>query len=180
MKVEETKLKGCFLLQPQVFKDDRGYFVESYNKSVFNEKTGVHTDFVQDNQSSGSYGTIRGLHSQTGEHAQAKLVRVLEGEVLDIAVDFRPESPTYLQHVAVVLSAENMKQLFVPKGFLHGFAVLSEKSTFFYKCDNLYNKQSEFGLIYNDSQFEIDWKIPEDQRILSVKDLEAPTYQRLQ
>ncbi|MFT6746185.1 MAG: dTDP-4-dehydrorhamnose 3,5-epimerase [Glaciecola sp.] len=179
MEVQETKLKGCFILEPKVFKDNRGYFVESFNKSVFKEKTGVDTDFVQDNQSSGSYGTIRGLHSQTGEHAQAKLVRVLEGEVLDIAVDIRPESPTYLQHVAVILSADNMKQLFIPKGFLHGFAVLSEKSTFFYKCDNLYNKESELGVVYNDQQFDIDWIIPEDQRVLSEKDLQAPTYQSL-
>jgi len=176
MQVEETKLKGCFILQPKVFRDNRGYFVESFNKHVFAEKTGVHTDFVQDNQSSSSYGTIRGLHTQTGDYAQAKLVRVLEGEVLDIAVDIRPDSETYLQHVAVVLSADNMKQLFVPRGFLHGFAVLSEKTTFFYKCDNVYNQASEAGVVYNDPQFEIDWMIPEDERVLSEKDLLAPTY----
>lgn len=177
MEVAETKLKGCFILQPKVFKDSRGYFVESFNKTVFKEKTGVDIDFVQDNQSSSSYGTIRGLHLQTGKHAQAKLVRVLEGEVLDIAVDVRPDSPTYLQHVAVVLSAENMKQLFIPRGFLHGFAALSETATFFYKCDNLYNKESELGTAYNDPQFNIDWMIPEDQRVLSEKDLIARVYQ---
>ena len=176
MKVEETKLAGCFILTPNVFEDSRGYFMESFNYESFRKATGVETQFVQDNESFSAYGTIRGLHAQTGAFAQAKLVRVLKGEVLDVIVDIRPESSTYMEHFSVVLSAENKKQLFIPKGFLHGFAVLSENATFFYKCDNFYNKASEIGIAYNDPQFNIDWKIPQDQRVLSEKDVNAPTF----
>lgn len=176
MEVIKTKLEGCFIIKPTVFEDDRGYFMETFNKEEFAVKTGIHTDFVQDNQSFSTYGVIRGLHAQTGAHAQAKLVRVLEGEILDVAVDIRAESSTYLQHIAVHLSAENKTQFFLPRGFLHGFAVLSKTATFFYKCDNYYHKASEIGALYNDPQFNIDWKIPKADRILSEKDLNLPLF----
>jgi dTDP-4-dehydrorhamnose 3,5-epimerase len=176
MEVIKTKLEGCFIIKPTVFEDERGYFMETFNKEKFAAKTGIHTDFVQDNQSFSTYGVIRGLHAQTGEHSQAKLVRVLEGEVLDIAVDIRPNSKTYLHHIAVHLSAVNKTQFFVPRGFLHGFAVLSKTATFFYKCDNYYDKASEIGALYNDPQFNIDWKIQEEDRILSEKDLNLPIF----
>lgn len=174
MNVIETALKGCFILEPRIFEDDRGYFFESFNAKTFNEKTGQSADFVQDNQSFSSYGVIRGLHAQAGEHAQAKLVRVLSGEVLDVAVDARKGSGTFGQHVAVRLSAENKKQLYIPRGFLHGFAVLSATAEFFYKCDNFYNKTSEQGIIYDDPELDIDWGIPLDEHIVSEKDLVLP------
>lgn len=177
MELIKTKLEGCFIIKPTVFKDDRGYFMETFNKEKFSAKTGIHTDFVQDNQSFSTYGVIRGLHAQTGEHAQAKLVRVLEGEVLDVVVDIRPDSKTFLEHIAVHLSAANKTQFFVPRGFLHGFAVLSKTATFFYKYDNYYDKASEIGALYNDPQFNIDWKIPEEDRNLSEKDLNLPVFQ---
>lgn len=175
MIVEETKLKGCFKIQPQVFRDSRGYFFESFNQGKFEELTGQSGAFVQDNQSASSYGVIRGLHFQKGEAAQAKLVRVIEGTVLDVAVDIREESPTYGQWVAVELSAENNLQLYVPRGFAHGFSVLSETAVFVYKCDNVYNKSAEGGIIYNDPTLNIDWGIPESERSLSEKDLLLPT-----
>ncbi|MGJ3234515.1 dTDP-4-dehydrorhamnose 3,5-epimerase [Marivirga sp.] len=171
MKVEETKLKDCFILEPTVFADERGYFYESFNKITFKEKTGLDIDFVQDNQSSSKYGTLRGLHFQKGEHAQAKLVRVLKGEVLDVAVDLRPESDTYGEHISVKLNAENKKQFFVPRGFAHGFVVLSEEADFFYKCDNYYNKEAEGGIIYYDKDLNIDWIIDKKDLIVSEKDL---------
>ena len=170
MKFTETKLKGCFILEPTVFGDHRGYFYESFNKQVFESAVGHEVNFVQDNQSSSSYGTLRGLHYQKGEHAQAKLVRVLSGEVLDVAVDLREGSETYLQHIAVRLSAENKKQLFVPRGFAHGFVVLSETAEFFYKCDNFYNKDSEGGIRYDDQKLNIDWILKDNEVILSEKD----------
>ena len=170
MKFTETKLKGCFILEPTVFGDHRGYFYESFNKQVFDGAIGQEVNFVQDNQSSSSYGTLRGLHYQKGEYAQAKLVRVLSGEVLDVAVDLREGSETYLGHVAVRLSAENRKQLFVPRGFAHGFVVLSETAEFFYKCDNFYNKESEGGIIYNDPDLNINWLVDKSEIILSEKD----------
>lgn len=179
MKVTQTKLKDCYVLEPSIFEDKRGYFLESFNEKTFNEKTGLNIDFVQDNQSFSTFGVIRGLHSQSGVHAQAKLVRVLKGEVLDVAVDARPWSPTYGQHVAIKLSAENRLQLFVPRGFLHGFSVLSETAELFYKCDNYYNKESEQGIIYNDPLLNIDWKTPEGQEKLSEKDLALPTFDSL-
>ncbi|MGG5905220.1 dTDP-4-dehydrorhamnose 3,5-epimerase [Sphingobacterium daejeonense] len=178
MKATETKLKGCFIIEPSVFGDSRGYFFESYNQLKFKELTGVDPLFLQDNQSSSSYGVLRGLHQQTGEFAQAKLVRVLEGKVLDVAVDVREGSETYGQYVAVELSAENKLQLFIPRGFLHGFAVLSEKATFFYKCDNLYNKESEDGVNPLDETLAIDWKIPVDKIILSDKDKVARAFDK--
>ncbi len=176
MKVTETKLKGCFLLEPIKFGDHRGYFYESFNERHFYELTGIPIHFVQDNQSYSVKGVIRGLHAQEGEFAQAKLVRVLQGEVLDVAVDARPDSETFGQHVAVRLSAENELQLFVPRGFLHGFVVLSETATFFYKCDNFYHKDAEKGVIYSDQQLAIDWILPDHELIIAEKDALMPTF----
>jgi len=177
MNAIETKLKGCFILEPTVFEDERGYFFESYNENKMEQILGYKPTFVQDNQSKSSYGVVRGLHMQAGEHSQAKLVRVVEGAVIDVAVDVRPNSPTFGQAVAVELSAENKKQLFIPRGFLHGFSVISETATFFYKCDNGYNKASENGVNPLDETLAIDWKIPADQMILSEKDQEAQTFE---
>lgn len=174
MKVTETKLSGCFVLEPPVFRDDRGYFFESFNSDNFNKAIGQKIIFVQDNQSYSSKGVIRAIHYQIGEYAQAKLVRVLSGKVLDVAVDLRQDSPTFGQHVAVELSAENKKQLFIPRGFGHGFSVLSETAEFFYKCDNFYNKDSEGGIIYNDSGLNIDWQLPIEDIKVSQKDMELP------
>ena len=170
MNFIETKLKGCFLLEPKIILDERGYFMESFNENTFQKGIGQPVHFVQDNQSYSTRGVLRGLHYQTCEHAQAKLVRVLQGEVLDVAVDIRPESDTYGQHVAVLLSAENQKQLFIPRGFAHGFVVLSETATFFYKCDNFYNKESEGGIIFNDPSLQIDWQLSESELLISEKD----------
>ena len=174
MTFTETKLKGCFILEPKIFKDERGYFMESFNERTFQEGIGQKVTFVQDNQSFSTKGVLRGLHYQCGEHAQAKLVRVLQGEVLDVAVDLRPESPTYGQYETVLLSAENQTQFFVPRGFAHGFLVLSETATFFYKCDNFYNKESEGGLIFNDETVNINWNFPANELIISEKDQVLP------
>lgn len=174
MKVTETRLKGCFVVEPAVFEDDRGYFFESFNSNKFNESIGGNTNFVQDNQSHSYRGVIRAIHYQRGEYAQAKLVRVLRGRVLDVAVDLRQDSPTFGQHIAIELSAENKKQIFIPRGFGHGFSVLSETAEFFYKCDNYYNKSSEGGIIYNDPGLGIDWQLPIDEIKVSDKDLELP------
>ena len=175
MTVTETKLKGCFILEPRVFEDERGYFVESFNQKKFETVLGNSIIFVQDNQSYSRKGVIRALHYQTGVHAQAKLVRVLQGTVLDIAVDLREGSPTFGEHVALELSHENKKQLFIPRGFAHGFVVLTDSAEFFYKCDNYYNGPSEGGIIFNDSTLAIDWKLPETDLILSEKDRILPT-----
>lgn len=172
MKVTETELKGCFVIEPAVFKDDRGYFFESFNAKRFNEIIGKKVAFVQDNQSYSSYGVIRAIHYQLGDFAQAKLVRVLSGRVKDVAVDLRKGSPTFGQHFSIELSAENKKQLFIPRGFGHGFSVLSESAEFFYKCDNFYNKASERGIIYNDLSLNIDWQIPLNEIKVSEKDLD--------
>lgn len=171
MEIQETGLKDCVIIKPNVLEDTRGYFFESFNQKKFEDKTGLSGKFVQDNQSFSTYGVIRGLHAQTGQHAQAKLVRVLEGEVLDVAVDIRPGSPTFGQHFSIKLSAENKLQFYVPRGFLHGFSVLSDTAVFFYKCDNFYNKESELGVMYNDKTLNIDWKIPTGQECISDKDL---------
>lgn len=170
MQVTSTLIEGCFIIENKIFGDDRGYFLESFNAQTFKNLTGIETVFVQDNQSYSSYGVLRGLHFQTGEHAQAKLVRVLQGKVLDIAVDIRKGSPTFGQHVAIELSDDNKQQLYVPRGLAHGFVVLSETATFFYKCDNLYNKASESGIMFNDAELNIDWQVPEAAMILSEKD----------
>jgi dTDP-4-dehydrorhamnose 3,5-epimerase len=175
MTFTETKLKGCFVLEPTIFADDRGYFLESFNVQRFN--TGIHetVSFVQDNQSFSNYGTIRAIHYQIGEYAQAKLVRVLSGKVLDVAVDLRKNSPTFGQYVAIELSDENKKQLFIPRGFGHGFSVLSDTAEFFYKCDNYYNKDAEGGIIYKDQTLNIDWKVQSENIKVSDKDLILPS-----
>ena len=170
-----TKLEGCFVIEPKILQDERGYFVETYNKNVIDKGIGQDIDFVQDNQSFSSKGVLRGLHYQTAGHAQAKLVRVLQGEVLDVAVDIRPNSKTFGQHEAIILSAENHKQFFVPRGFAHGFLVLSDTATFFYKCDNFYNKESEGGIIYNDKTINIDWQFSSVDLVVSEKDQVLPT-----
>jgi dTDP-4-dehydrorhamnose 3,5-epimerase len=170
-----TKLEGCFIIEPKVILDERGYFMESFNEKTFQEGVEQKVHFVQDNQSVSKKGVLRGLHYQTGEHAQAKLVRVLEGEVLDVAVDIRPNSKTYRQYEAVLLSDKNQLQFFVPRGFAHGFLVLSNTATFFYKCDNFYNKESEGGIIFNDKSINIDWKFPLNDLIISEKDKIQPS-----
>ncbi|APA64322.1 dTDP-4-dehydrorhamnose 3,5-epimerase [Maribacter sp. 1_2014MBL_MicDiv] len=175
MNFIETKLKGCFIIEPSLFADDRGYFFESFNEERFNKGIGTNVDFVQDNQSFSQKGVIRAIHYQLGANAQAKLVRVLRGTVIDVAVDLRKDSLTYGQHVAIELSAENKKQLFIPRGFGHGFSVISETAEFFYKCDNYYNKESEGGIIFNDSTLGIDWKVDSDDIKVSEKDLILPT-----
>ncbi len=174
MKVSKTAIEGVLIIEPQVFEDARGYFFESWNKAKLKE-LGIDYDFIQDNQSKSCYGTIRGIHFQKGEFAQAKLVRVLEGTVLDVAVDLRPDSPTFGQHIAVELSAQNNKQLLIPRGFGHGFSVLTASAVFAYKCDNVYRKEAEGGLLYNDPVLGIDWKIDPDKAILSEKDKNNPT-----
>ena len=174
MKVTETNLSGCIVFEPIIFNDERGYFFESYNTRLFNEAVGKEIKFIQDNQSFSKRGVLRGLHFQKGEFSQAKLVRVIQGEVLDVAVDIRQDSPTFGRHFSIVLSSENKKQLFIPRGFAHGFAVLSEEAQFFYKCDNYYNKTSEGGIAYNDPDLHIDWKLSKDELVLSEKDLELP------
>lgn len=171
----ETKLKGCFIIEPKIIHDERGYFMESFNERTFQNGIGQAVHFVQDNQSFSTKGVLRGLHYQCGEHAQAKLVRVLQGEVLDVAVDIRPGSETYGQYQSVLLSAEKQNQFFVPRGFAHGFLVLSETATFFYKCDNFYNKESEGGIIFNDSTINIDWQLALNNLIISEKDRILPT-----
>jgi dTDP-4-dehydrorhamnose 3,5-epimerase len=176
MIYNETKLNGCFVLEPKIFKDNRGYFFESFNSNNFNTGVGAEVKFVQDNQSFSTYGVLRGLHYQSGNEAQAKLVRVLKGKVLDVVVDLRDDSSTYGEHVAVELSGDNKKQLFVPRGFAHGFVVLSQEVEFFYKCDNYYNKTSERGIIYDDVHLAIDWKIDKNDIIISEKDMELPFF----
>ena len=170
MEFIHTEIKDCVIIKPTVFEDNRGYFFESFNEQKFNQLAGLNIHFVQDNQAKSNRGILRGLHFQKGEHAQAKLVRVLQGKVIDVAVDLRKDSPTYLQHVAVELSAENNLQLFVPRGFAHGYSVLEDNTIFFYKCDNFYNKESEGGLFYADPKLNINWQLNEDEIILSEKD----------
>lgn len=170
-----TKIKDVVIFEPRIFTDDRGYFFETYNEKLFNDN-GIAAKFVQDNQSKSSYGVIRGLHFQKGEHAQAKLVRVLQGSVLDVAVDLRAGSETYGKYVAVELSDVNNLQLFIPRGFAHGFSVLSRTAVFAYKCDNLYCKESEGGIDCSDPDLGIDWQIPAEDRVLSEKDKLHPLF----
>ena len=176
MNFVATNLEGCFVLEPKIIKDDRGYFMESYNESTFQKVLGIKIHFVQDNQSFSSKGVLRGLHYQVGEHSQSKLVRVLTGEILDVAVDIRSDSKTYGNYFSVVLSAENQKQLFIPAGFAHGFVVLSETATLFYKCDNFYHKESEGGIIFNDPELNIDWGEESKDWIISEKDKNLPLF----
>ena len=178
MKVIKTKLEGVVIIEPQVFFDDRGYFFESFSQQRFKEQVAPIT-FVQDNESKSSYGVLRGLHFQKPPFAQSKLVRVVKGKVLDVAVDLRKGSPTFGQYESVVLSEENKRQFFIPQGFAHGFAVLSEEAIFQYKCDNYYAPQSEGSVRWNDPTIAIDWQLPEKDIILSAKDEKAPLLSQL-
>lgn len=179
MKIIENPFEGVYLIEPKVIRDERGYFYESFNENTFRELTGTSVHFVQDNQSFSSFGVIRGLHAQAGVHSQAKLVRVLSGEVLDVIVDGREGSSSYGKSYSVRLSGSNMLQLFIPKGFFHGFAVLSDTAEFFYKCDNFYQRDSEIGVYYGDPDLEINWVIPNEKRILTEKDLSLPLFKTL-
>jgi dTDP-4-dehydrorhamnose 3,5-epimerase len=170
MKLIQTPLADCFVLEPTLHKDERGYFFESFNKRVFHALTGFDIEFVQDNQALSQYGTVRGLHFQMGIDAQAKLVRVLQGRVLDVVVDIRPDSATYMQHFSIELSTENNLQLFVPRGFAHGYSVLENNTIFHYKCDNYYNKSAEGGMNVLDKTLQIDWRIAESEMLISEKD----------
>ena len=174
MEVIKTKLDGVLILEPRIFTDARGYFFESYNKRAFDEAVGRKVDFVQDNESASTYGVMRGLHFQRPPHAQAKLVRCVKGRVLDVAVDIRKVSPTYGCHVAVELSEDNHRQFFIPRGFAHGFAVLSEEAVFQYKCDNYYAPEADGGIAITDAELGIDWQIPVAEAILSEKDTRHP------
>ncbi len=174
MNLIKTKIEDLFILEPRVFADDRGYFFESYNKKTLDDLIGKEYNFVQDNESKSSYGVVRGLHYQLAPYSQAKLVRVLQGNVYDVAVDLRKDSPTFGEWVGVELSAENKKQFLIPKGFAHGFSVMSKTAIFTYKCDEYYYPEAESGIIYNDPTLDIDWKIPEEEIILSEKDKLLP------
>ncbi|WP_018610957.1 dTDP-4-dehydrorhamnose 3,5-epimerase [Segetibacter koreensis] len=174
MRAEKTPLKDCFLIHDSIHYDERGHFFESFNAQKFYRETGANTPFVQDNQSHSVRGVLRGIHFQKGEFAQAKLVRVLKGEVLDVAVDLRRSSPTFGQHYAVVLSETSHTQLYIPRGFGHGFLVLSDVVDFFYKCDNFYNKEAEGGIIYNDPEININWLMQPNDLIISSKDISLP------
>lgn len=179
MNFTETGLKGCFVIEPQVWEDTRGYFFESYHQDKFQEHTGRKLVFVQDNESKSKYGVVRGLHMQRGRFAQAKLVRALHGNILDVAVDVRKDSPTYGQYISVELSSENKKQLFIPEGFLHGFSVLSDEAVVFYKCNAFYDKDSEDGVHPLDVELKIDWQLPEEKMLLSEKDQSAKSFSEL-
>ncbi len=171
-----TPIKDLWIFEPKVFEDSRGYFFESFHQHNFENATGLQAKFVQDNQSKSDYGVLRGLHFQKNEFAQAKLVRVLSGAVLDVVVDIRLNSPTFGQHFGIELSAENHKQLFVPRGFAHGFVVLSETAEFFYKCDNYYAPTHESGIIFNDIDLKIDWQVPQNKILVSDKDIKLQTW----
>jgi dTDP-4-dehydrorhamnose 3,5-epimerase len=170
MRIEQTPLQDCFIIHEKVHGDARGYFIETFNQRDFKAASGLDIEFVQDNQSKSSKGVLRGLHMQRGSSAQAKLVRVLAGSVLDVAVDLRKGSPSFGQHFSIELTAENYKQFFVPAGFAHGFVVLSESATFFYKVDKFYEPGNEVGIMYNDADLNIDWKLADNELILSDKD----------
>lgn len=173
MPFTKTEIPDLLVFEPAVYGDDRGYFFESYNKQNF-LKEGVQLDFVQDNQARSVYGVVRGMHFQLAPHAQTKLIRALEGTILDVVVDLRKDSPAYGSVFSIELSAQNKKQLLVPKGFAHGYSVLSETAEVFYKCDDFYHKELEGGLAFNDPALQIDWKIPADKMILSAKDTQHP------
>ena len=173
MEVIKTNIEGVVIIEPRIFKDDRGYFFESFSQREFEEKV-CKTTFVQDNESKSSYGVLRGLHFQKPPFAQSKLVRVIKGAVLDVAVDIRKDSPTFGQYVSVELTGENHRQFFIPRGFAHGFSVLSEEVIFQYKCDNFYSPQSEGAIAWNDPDLNIDWRIPAEKVVLSEKDSKHP------
>lgn len=176
MPFTTCEIPGLVIVEPAVFEDSRGYFFEGYNQNLF-QQAGITAHFVQDNQSKSSYGVLRGLHYQLNPHAQAKLVRVLEGSILDVAVDIRKSSPTYGQHFALELSAENKKQLYIPEGFAHGFSVLTSTAVVLYKCNTFYNKQSEGGIRFDDPNLSIDWKIDAGKTIISEKDQQLPYFE---
>ena len=176
MKLIETPLKDCYIIEPTLFEDERGYFYEKFNEKKFEDLTGLNGHFVQDNISKSYYGVLRGVHLQKREHAQAKLVSCLEGKVFDVAVDLRQDSPTFGKWFGIELTPENKLQLYVPRGFGHGFSVLSETAVFAYKCDNFYHKESEGSVIWNDPDLNIDWKLPLEDVILSEKDKILPTF----
>ena len=177
MLVEETYLKGCFVITPKVFEDDRGFFLESFNAQLFEANTGVKVNFVKDNLSKSSKGVLRGLHFQKDAFAQAKLVQVIKGKVLDVCVDLRKDSDTFGQHFSILLDDLNKKQLYVPRGFAHGFLVLEDETIFSYKCDNYYNKAAESGILYNDEKLNIDWGLMKDAFIISEKDKCLSTFE---
>ena len=176
MKIKETPLKDCYIIEPTLFEDERGYFYEKFNEKKFEDLTGLNGHFVQDNISKSSYGVLRGVHLQKGEHAQAKLVSCLEGKVWDVAVDLRKDSPTFGKWFGVELTPENKLQLYVPRGFGHGFSVLSDTAIFAYKCDNFYEKDAEGSVIWNDEELNIDWKLPKEVIQLSDKDQHLPLF----
>ena len=175
MKIIKTDIPDLLIIEPDVFGDNRGYFFESFSQRKFEEATGVKVDFVQDNESLSAYGVVRGLHFQKPPHEQAKLVRVVRGKVLDVALDLRPESPTYGRYEVVELSGENHRQLFIPKGFAHGFSVLSDEAVFQYKCDDYYAPECEDGIAYDDPDLDINWHIPSEKMVISAKDLNHKT-----
>lgn len=179
MNVIKTEIEGLYIIEPQVFGDERGYFFESFNAERFLVQTGIEVTFVQDNESRSRRGVLRGLHFQREPYAQAKLVRVVQGRVLDVAVDIRPESPTFGRYVAVELSGENHRQLFIPKGFAHGYVVLDDDTVFQYKCDEFYHPASEGGIAWNDPHIGIEWPLTESEIILSDKDRKHPTLKEL-
>lgn len=178
MNVIKTPIEGLLIIEPRVFHDARGYFVETYNEQRYRE-AGVDAMFVQDNQSCSTYGVVRGLHFQKPPYTQAKLVSCTKGRVLDVAVDLRKESPTYGKWFSVELSEENHRQFYIPRGFAHGFSVLSEQAVFTYKCDNLYHPETEGGLLLSDPDVAIDWQVPEDKRVISEKDTKHPLFKDL-
>ncbi|WP_177176527.1 dTDP-4-dehydrorhamnose 3,5-epimerase [Hyunsoonleella jejuensis] len=179
MEIEETFLKGCYVIKPKVYQDKRGWFLEAFNDQVFAKATGVKTIFVQDNLSKSSVGVLRGLHFQTGDSAQAKLVQVIKGKVLDVCVDLRKNSPTFGKYYSIYLDDKNRKQLYIPRNFAHGFLVLENDTIFSYKCDNYYDVNSESGIIFNDNTLDIDWNFPEEDMIVSEKDKRLLTIENL-
>lgn len=175
MNLLPTSLPDCYLIQPKIYKDNRGFFFEAFNKALLEGKMGTALDFVQDNHSFSTRGVLRGLHFQQAPYAQAKLVRVISGEVMDVVVDLRPDSKTYRQHFKIKLSGQNRHMLYIPRGMAHGFLTLSEEATFLYKCDNYYHNKSERGIRYDDPDLEIDWEYPKESIILSEKDKLLPS-----
>lgn len=179
MQVEKTPLKDCYIIKPEIYRDKRGIFLETFHRKRLAEQTGIDCEFVQDNQSVSKFGVLRGLHFQTGDYAQTKIVRVVHGKVLDVVVDVRPDSPTFGKSFKAILDDENFHQLYVPRGFAHGFLTLSEISVFAYKCDQYYRPGSEGGITYNDPTLAIDWDFPEDKMIISEKDQKQPSFKEL-
>jgi dTDP-4-dehydrorhamnose 3,5-epimerase len=178
MQFIPTEINGLIIIEPKAFGDSRGYFLESFKKDLFEKHIGK-IDFIQENESRSSKGVLRGLHLQKPPFAQAKLVRVVEGEVIDVALDVRKDSPTFGKSISIILSAENKRQFFVPRGFAHGFAVLSDYAIFQYKIDNIYSAENEVGIIYNDPDLNVDWEIEKEKMLLSAKDLQLPKFKEV-